>query len=131
MSRDDNYTNIEITLKHFVDQLEKYNSAINTRLDKISDLIDDLRSHKTLVIQLEKRVDMMEERYMSMSEKIQKLDYDNVRRQEITKSITNPLIQKVLWVVIGAVLMMFGVSWNKIDTTFSVKNETFMKDQLH
>lgn len=119
MSGNDSSSNIELILKHFIEQFADSTKDINKRLDKMTESVDDLRSHKGLVLQLEKRVDTLEDRYASMNEKVVKLVYDSNRREDIKKSITNPLIQRFIFSIAGVVACSFcfvvGFSYKHID----------------
>tara|TARA_R110000868_G_scaffold204228_2_gene452248 strand:+ start:83 stop:481 length:399 start_codon:yes stop_codon:yes gene_type:complete len=119
MSGSDSGGNIELILKHFIEQFAESTKDINKRLDKMTESMNDLRSHKGLVLQLEKRTDALEDRYISMNEKVTKLVYDSNRRDDIKKTITNPLIQRSLFSILGVVAcslcFVVGFSYKTID----------------
>jgi hypothetical protein len=133
MSGDNN--NIELILKHLMEQQDKHNSLISHRLDKMSVMLDDLRDHKGLVLQLDKRMDSAEINLSDIRDKVQKLIYDSNRREDVKKSITNPLIMRALWSIMGVagcvICIVIGFSYKAIDEKSRVEMINLMKSQSH
>jgi len=123
MATEDSTSSLELMLKHYID-------SINKRLDKLTDSLDDLKMHKSLLVQLEKRMDATEERYIDLNQKIQKLLFEQDRRDDISKSITNPIIQRTIWVLICGFCIGGGMFWKSIDTQ-STKDLVRLMNQKH
>lgn len=126
----ENGANIEIILKHLMEQQDKYNSTISNRLDKMNMTLDELRDHKGLVLQLDKRMDSAEIHISDIREKVQKLIYDSDKRDEIKKTITNPLIMKAIWAVMGVIgcfmFIAIGFSYKTIDIKSNIELQKLM-----
>jgi hypothetical protein len=86
--------------------------------------------HKSLLVQLEKRMDVTEERYIDLNQKIQKLLFEQDRRDDISKSITNPIIQRTIWVLICGFCIGGGMFWKSIDNQ-STKDLVKLMNQKH
>lgn len=131
----DSSQNIELILKHLMEQQDKYHSTINNRLDKMNTTLDELRDHKGLVLQLEKRMDLVELNFTEFKEKLTKLIYDSERRDEVKKSITNPLIMRTLWSffgIVGCILSIaIGFSYKAIDDKSRSEMIRLMQSQSH
>ncbi|MHC4315875.1 MAG: hypothetical protein ACYSW3_25820 [Planctomycetota bacterium] len=123
MATEDSTSSLELMLKHYID-------SINKRLDKLTDSLDDLKMHKSLLVQLEKRMDVTEERYIDLNQKIQKLLFEQDRRDDISKSITNPIIQRTIWVLICGFCIGGGMFWKSIDNQ-STKDLVKLMNQKH
>jgi hypothetical protein len=123
MATEDSTSSLELMLKHYID-------SINKRLDKLTDSLDDLKMHKSLLVQLEKRMDVTEERYIDLNQKIQKLLFEQDRRDDISKSITNPIIQCTIWVLICGFCIGGGMFWKSIDNQ-STKDLVKLMNQKH
>ena len=131
----ENNSNVEVILKHLMDQNSRNNDSINARLDRLTEIIDKLQSHHIIVPQLTSRVLSLEEAHSDIKEKVQKLIYDSNRRDEIKKSITNPLIMRAMWSVMGvvscALCVVIGFSYKEIDIKSKVEMINLMSTQSH
>jgi len=107
MSGDDN-SNIERILNRIIDQGEKNNTLLNVRLDKLSDAIEKLQAYHTLIpqhgeklISIEEDIKEMKVKYSSLRDKIRDLESDSSRREEMKRSVINPLMLKAVWGLMG------------------------------
>jgi len=127
MSGDDN-VNIETILKHLID-------PINHRLDKLNENFEKLQSHQILVPQLLERVKTIENDQEKIKEELNKLVYENEKREDIKKTITNPLIMRTLWSSMGIVACCLcvgvGFSYKTIDAKSKQEMQKLIKSQSH
>jgi small-conductance mechanosensitive channel len=53
-------SNIEIILDHLIEQQDKNNNNLNSRLDRLTEMLDKLQSHHIIVPQLENKILVIE-----------------------------------------------------------------------
>lgn len=127
MSGDDN-VNIETILKHLID-------PINSRLDKLNENFEKLQSHQILVPQLLERMSILESDLPKIKEEVQKLIYESEKREDVKKTITNPLIMRTVWSLMGIagcfICMVIGFSYKTIDEKSQAEMVRLMKSQSH
>jgi small-conductance mechanosensitive channel len=57
-------SNIEIILDHLIEQQDKNNNNLNSRLDRLTEMLDKLQSHHIIVPQLENKILVIEKNYV-------------------------------------------------------------------
>lgn len=123
-------SNIEIILDHLMEQQDKNNNSLNTRLDRLTEMLDKLQSHHIIVPQLENKILIIEKNYVELKDILQKLVYESDKREEIKKTITNPLIMRTLWSSMGIVAcclcVAVGFSYKSIDIKSNVERQKLM-----
>lgn len=119
---------LEKILKHLID-------PINSRLDRLNDSFDKLQSHQFIVPQLALRVEDLEKVVLKQKEITQKLVYDSDKREDIKKSITNPLIMRAAWSVMGVMgccaCIAIGFSYKQIDQKSKEEMVKLIRSQSH
>ena len=128
-------SNIEIILDHLIEQQDKNNNNLNSRLDRLTEMLDKLQSHHIIVPQLENKILVIEKNYVELKDTLQKLVYESEKREDIKKSITNPLIMRTLWSSMGIVACCLsvgiGFSYKTIDAKSKQEMQKLIKSQSH
>jgi DNA repair exonuclease SbcCD ATPase subunit len=128
-------SNIEIILDHLIEQQDKNNNNLNSRLDRLTEMLDKLQSHHIIVPQLENKILIIEKNYVDLKDTLQKLVYESEKREDIKKSITNPLIMRTLWSSMGIVACCLcvgvGFSYKTIDAKSKQEMQKLIKSQSH
>lgn len=126
-------SNVEIILDHLMEQQDKNNNQLNARLDRLTEMIDKLQSHHIIVPQLTEKILTLEQNYVGLKDSLQKLMYESEKRDEIKKSITNPLIMRGIWGIMGVVTcclcMVLGFSYKSIDIKSNIEYKKLMGNQ--
>lgn len=126
----ENNANIEIILQHLIEQQDKNNSQLNARLDKLTDMLDKLQSHHIIVPRLALDIEQLQKIVNAQRDIVNKLVYDSEKRDEIKKSITNPLIMRALWSCVGVVVccmcLALGFSYKSIDIKSNIERQKLM-----
>lgn len=128
-------SNIEIILDHLIEQQDKNNNNLNSRLDRLTEMLDKLQSHHIIVPQLENKILVIEKNYVELKDSINKLIYESDKREEVKKSITNPLIMRTLWSFMGIagcfICVAIGFSYKTIDNKSRSEMIKLMNSQSH
>jgi len=123
-------SNIEIILDHLIEQQDKNNNNLNSRLDRLTEMLDKLQSHHIIVPQLENKILTIEKNYIELKDSLQRLIYESDKREDIKKSITNPLIMRTIWSSMGIVAcclcVAVGFSYKSIDIKSNVERQKLM-----
>jgi hypothetical protein len=85
--------NIELMLRHWLETL-------SLRLDKMSDQLECLRDQKIVVQTLQEKTSTLQNKTDEIWNKVHELEIDMKRRAEVNKTITTPIIQKIIWALI-------------------------------
>jgi hypothetical protein len=118
---ENNISNIEVMLKHFMD-------TVGSRLDRMTDTLESLRDQKIVVEGLKDKVSSLEVTCLDLRDKVHTLEIESKRREEVSKSITNPIIQKAIWAAICAMFIVFaGYSVKGINIRSSEEMVELMK----
>lgn len=112
--------NIELMLRHWMEN-------VSQRLDKMSDTLECLRDQKIVVINLQEKVKHLESVTEEMRTKVQELQIESKRRAELNKTITTPIVQKVIWALIAT---LFFANAGMLFKSINIKSEQEMASML-